>query len=97
MKFCITCGTKLLLIKSGDPKLPAVGSYRSIKIFSNSNWGRTFLGKNEENLDNSWCLIQQLMPSLGYSELFEQEASFLSKLNSHTQIPTVYDYIEQDR
>lgn len=97
MKFCITCGTKLLLVKSNDPKLPTVGSYRAIKIFSNSNWGRTFLGKHEESSDDYWCSIQQLMPSLGYSESFKQEAIFLSKLNSHPQIPTIYDYIEQDR
>jgi WD40 repeat protein len=97
MKFCITCGTKLLLVKSSDPKFPVAGRYRAIKIFSNSNWGRTFLGRDGEKTESSWCLIQQLLPSLGYSELFKQEASFLEKLNSHPQIPKIYDYIEQDQ
>jgi WD40 repeat protein len=97
MKFCITCGTKLLLVKSIDSDRPPSACYRSIKVFSNSNWGRTFLGKNEETNNSSWCLIQQLMPSLGYSESFKQEAIFLEKLNSNSQIPKIYDYIEQDR
>lgn len=97
VKFCLTCGTKLLL----------KDRYRAIQPLGQGGMGRTFLSVDEHRL-KSRCVIKQLLPApeiQGNSkalkkavELFEQEALRLLELGEqHPQIPALLAYFEQDK
>jgi WD40 repeat protein len=92
-KFCSTCGSKLLL---GD-------RYRAIQVLSQGGIGRTFLAVDEQDATKSHCIIKQLSPSNQgtnntekAAELFHQEATRLSELGQHPQIPELLAYFEPD-
>ncbi|MEP0799858.1 serine/threonine-protein kinase [Funiculus sociatus] len=92
-KFCITCGTKLLLKER----------YRAIKPIGQGGFGRTFLAVDEDKPSKPPCVIKQFYPQAqGTStvqkavELFNQEAVRLDELGKHPQIPELLAYFTQD-
>ncbi|NES99086.1 MAG: protein kinase [Sphaerospermopsis sp. SIO1G2] len=93
VKFCITCGTKLLLKER----------YRAIKPIGQGGFGRTFLAVDEDKPSKPSCVIKQLYPQAQGTntvqkaiELFNQEAIQLDELGTHTQIPQLLAYCTQD-
>jgi serine/threonine protein kinase len=92
-KFCLTCGTKLLL----------KDRYRAIKPIGQGGFGRTFLAVDEDKPSKPRCVIKQFYPQAqGTStvkkavELFNQEAMRLDELGKHPQIPELLAYFTQD-
>jgi WD40 repeat protein len=96
-KFCLTCGSQLLL----------KNQYQAIQPIGEGGFGRTFLAFDAHRL-NARCVIKQFFPlreiqgnsqaMAKATELFEQEARQLLQLGEqHPQIPTLFAYFEQDR
>ncbi|HEY9703983.1 MAG TPA: serine/threonine-protein kinase, partial [Allocoleopsis sp.] len=92
-KFCIHCGTKILL---GD-------RYRPLKIIGQGGFGRTFLAIDEAKPSQPKCVIKQFYPQAQGTDnvekakqLFEQEAIRLEELGTHDQIPNLLAYLTQD-
>jgi serine/threonine protein kinase len=93
IKFCITCGTKLLLKER----------YRAIKPIGQGGFGRTFLAVDEDKPSKPRCVIKQFYPQAQGTntvqkavELFTQEAVQLDELGKHPQIPELLAYFTQD-
>ena len=93
MKFCQTCGAKLLLRER----------YRGLKIIGQGGFGKTFLAVDEDKPSKPFCVIKQFLPQMqGTSnvqkaaELFEQEAVRLDDLGKHSQIPELLAHFEQN-
>jgi WD40 repeat protein len=93
---CQNCGSQLRLRNR----------YRPIEALAQGGFGRTYLAVDEDRLDTP-CAIKQLLPqSTGTAiaqetldkmiDLFFQEATQLSKLGEHPQIPTLLAFFEQD-
>ncbi|MBD2771613.1 serine/threonine-protein kinase [Iningainema tapete] len=96
-KFCVTCGSQLLL----------KNQYQAIQPIGEGGFGRTFLAFDAHRL-NARCVIKQFFPLAEIqgnsqaiakaTELFEQEAKQLLQLGEqHPQIPTLFAYFEQDK
>lgn len=92
-KFCLTCGSKLLLKER----------YRALKPIGQGGFGRTFLALDEDKPSKPRCVIKQFYPQAqGTStvqkavELFTQEAMRLDELGKHPQIPELLAYFTQD-
>lgn len=92
-KFCLTCGTKLLLKER----------YRAIKPIGQGGFGITFLAVDEDKPSKPRCVIKQFFPQAQgtntaqkASELFNQEAVRLDELGLHPQIPELLAYFTQD-
>jgi serine/threonine protein kinase len=96
-KFCLTCGSQLLL----------KNQYQAIQPIGEGGFGRTFLACDAHRL-NARCVIKQFFPlpeiqgnsqaMAKATELFEQEARQLLQLGEqHPQIPTLFAYFEQDK
>jgi serine/threonine protein kinase len=93
VKFCQTCGTKLLLKER----------YRAIKPIGQGGFGRTFLAVDEDKPSKPPCVIKQFYPQAQGTntvqkaiELFNQEAIQLDELGQHSQIPALLAYCSQD-
>ena len=93
VKFCLTCGTKLLLKER----------YRPIKPIGQGCFGRTFLAVDEDKPSKPPCVIKQFFPQAQGTntvqkaiELFNQEAIQLDELGTHPQIPALLAYCTQD-
>ncbi|WGV26928.1 protein kinase domain-containing protein [Halotia branconii] len=93
VKFCLTCGYKLLLKER----------YRAIKPIGQGGFGRTFLAVDEDKPSKPRCVIKQFYPQAQGTntvqkavELFNQEAVQLDELGSHPQIPELLAYFTQD-
>jgi serine/threonine protein kinase len=93
IKFCITCGTKLLLKER----------YRAIKPIGQGGFGRTFLAVDEDKPSKPYCVIKQFYPQAQGTntvqkaiELFNQEAVQLDELGVHPQVPELLAYCTQD-
>ncbi|AFZ57121.1 serine/threonine protein kinase [Anabaena cylindrica PCC 7122] len=93
VKFCLTCGTKLLLKER----------YRAIKPIGQGGFGRTFLAVDEDKPSKPPCVIKQFYPQAQGTntvqkavELFNQEAVQLDELGQHSQIPALLAYCSQD-
>ena len=93
-KFCLTCGTKLLLKER----------YRAIKLIGEGGFGRTLLAVDEDKPSKPPCVIKQFLPqaqgtnnSQKAAELFEQEAQRLDELGKHNQIPELLAYLIQEK
>ena len=93
-KFCLTCGTKLLLKER----------YRAIKPIGEGGFGRTLLAVDEDKPSKPPCVIKQFLPqaqgtnnSQKAAELFEQEAQRLDELGKHNQIPELLAYLIQEK
>jgi len=93
-KFCLRCGTKLLL---GD-------CYRSLEIISRGQFGRTILGVDECNPSKPRCIIKQLFPRTQKTiipeeaaQLFQQKVDRLEELGTHPQIPALLAHFTQNQ
>jgi serine/threonine protein kinase len=93
VKFCQTCGSKLILKER----------YRAIKPIGQGGFGITFLAVDEDKPSKPRCVIKQFYPQAqGTStlkkavELFTQEAMRLDELGKHPQIPELLAYFTQD-
>ncbi len=92
-KFCLSCGSKLLL----------KDRYRAIKPIGQGGFGRTFVAIDEDKPSKPHCVIKQFYPQAqGTStvkkavELFNQEAMRLDELGNHPQIPDLLAYFTQE-
>lgn len=100
-KFCLRCGTKLLL---GD-------RYRSIELMGQGRFGRTLLGVDECKPSKPHCIIKQFFSQAQgtdnpeeAAQLFQQKAIRLEELGTHPQIPELladftqkqYHYLVQE-
>ena len=92
-KFCLSCGTKLLLRNR----------YRAIQPLGEGGFGKTFLAVDEDKPSHPHCVIKQFLPQTqGTSnlrkaaELFNQEAMRLDELGKHSQIPELLAYFSQE-
>ncbi|WP_373525511.1 protein kinase [Nostoc sp.] len=93
VKFCRTCGYKLLLKER----------YRAIKPIGQGGFGKTFLAVDEDKPSKPRCVIKQFYPQAQGTntlakavELFNQEAVRLDELGKHPQIPELLAYFTQD-
>ncbi|RUT08185.1 hypothetical protein DSM106972_013530 [Dulcicalothrix desertica PCC 7102] len=93
VKFCLSCGAKLLLKER----------YRAVKPIGQGGFGRTFLAVDEDKPSKPQCVIKQFYPQAqGTStvqkavELFNQEAMRLDELGEHPQIPDLLAYFTQE-
>ncbi|MBH8576860.1 serine/threonine protein kinase [Nostocaceae cyanobacterium CENA369] len=93
VKFCLSCGSKLLLKER----------YRAIKPIGQGGFGRTFLAVDEDKPSKPRCVIKQFYPQAQGTntvqkavELFNQEAVRLDELGKHPQIPELLAYFTQD-
>jgi serine/threonine protein kinase len=88
-KFCLTCGTKLLL----------KDRYCAIKPLGRGGCSRTFEALDRDRLNHP-CVIKLFMmpPDQDWkaTELFNQEAVRLYELGKYDQIPELYAHFEQD-
>lgn len=88
-KFCLTCGTKLLL----------KDRYRAIQPLSSGGCSRTFEAVDQDRLNHP-CVIKLFMLSPEQdqkaTELFNQEAVRLYELGKHDQIPELFAHFEQN-
>ncbi|WP_017659809.1 serine/threonine-protein kinase [Baaleninema simplex] len=93
---CLSCGSRLKLR----------GRYRPTKPLAQGGFGRTYLAVDEDRL-NTFCVIKQLLPQGTGSdatpsthektiELFYQEATQLSLLGEHPNIPTLFAFFEEE-
>lgn len=88
-KFCITCGTKLLLSDR----------YRCLRLIGQGGFARTLLAEDEYKPSRPRCVVKQYFPeaeSQKARELFAQEAIRLEQLEKNPQIPNLYAYFIQD-
>ncbi|MBW4497333.1 MAG: serine/threonine protein kinase [Oscillatoria princeps RMCB-10] len=92
-KVCQSCGTQLGKLRN---------RYRPIKPIGGGGFAKTYLAEDADKL-NELCAIKQLAPSFQGSwqlekakELFEQEAQRLQQLGTHSQIPSLLAYFEED-
>ncbi|NET59093.1 MAG: protein kinase [Symploca sp. SIO2E6] len=93
-KFCLSCGTKLLLRDR----------YRGIKPLGQGGFGKTFLAVDEDKPSHPYCVIKQFLPQTQSTqnlqkaaELFNQEAVRLDELGQHLQIPELLAYFSQEK
>ncbi|HEY9608286.1 protein kinase domain-containing protein [Allocoleopsis sp.] len=93
-KFCLRCGTKLLL---GD-------RYRSLELLGQGQFGRTFLAVDECKPSKPHCIIKQFFPQAQGTEnadeaeqLFQQKAVRLEELGTHPQIPELLAHFTQNQ
>ncbi len=93
-KFCLSCGTKLLLRDR----------YRAIKPLGQGGFGKTFLAVDQDKPSQPYCVIKQFLPQTQSTsslhkaaELFNQEAVRLDELGKHAQIPELLAYFSQER
>ncbi|WP_017654471.1 serine/threonine-protein kinase [Fortiea contorta] len=92
-KFCLSCGSKLLLKER----------YRAVKPIGQGGFGRTFLAVDEDKPSKPRCVIKQFYPQAQGTntvqkavELFNLEAVQLDELGKHPQIPELLAYFTQD-
>ncbi len=93
LKFCLTCGSKLLLKER----------YHAIKPIGQGGFGKTFLAVDEDKPSKPRCVIKQFYPQAQGTntlakaiELFNQEAVQLDELGKHPQIPELLAYFTQE-
>ena len=92
--YCISCGLELVPILRNR--------YRMIEFLGAGGFGRTYLAKDIDKL-NQRCVVKQLAPNAQGTcamnkavELFKQEARQLQQLGEHPHIPFLDAYFEQD-
>jgi serine/threonine protein kinase len=92
--YCQSCGAKLMLMER----------YRAIQLLGKGGWGKVFL--SEDIQADRQCVVKQLLPPIEvqnnpaslqtFLRLFREEAARLSELGHHPQVPTLFDYFEQE-
>lgn len=88
---------------SVQPKAYLNERYRVLDLIGQGGFGRTFLAIEESHSVESPCVIKQLFLIAQNADLqqkvveqFCQEALQLCELGSHSQIPQLFDFFEQD-
>ncbi|NJR21039.1 MAG: protein kinase [Richelia sp. CSU_2_1] len=89
-KFCLNCGTSLLL---GD-------RYRPTKSIAREGFGVALLARDEFKPSQPPCVIKQFLPLEHNNapkaiELFRREAVRLEELGKHPQIPELLAHFEE--
>ncbi|KAM3114115.1 protein kinase domain-containing protein [Phormidesmis sp. 146-33] len=89
---CRHCGTKLRLNDR----------YRAIRLIGQGGFGRTLLVIDESPLTQPYCVVKQFFPQQQdntekAAELFRQEAQRLEALGTHSQIPKLLEFFEEDQ
>jgi WD40 repeat protein/tRNA A-37 threonylcarbamoyl transferase component Bud32 len=91
--FCPSCKTSLIDLKH---------RYHPIKPISAGGFGKTYLAQNLDR-NRELCVIKQFAPQTlderaiaKAKELFEREAMGLQQLGIHPQIPSLFDYFEEE-
>lgn len=89
---CATCQTPLQLKQ-----------YKALRLLGQGGFGRTFLAVDVTQALKPRCVIKQLFPQQQDRKsqekaiaLFYKEAHQLKRLESHPQVPDLYDFFEQD-
>lgn len=88
-KFCLSCGTKLLL----------KDRYRATKPLGRGGSSKTFEAVDHDRLNHPCVIKLFLLPpeqNQKATELFNQEAVRLYELGKHEQIPDLYAHLQQD-
>ncbi|XGV98706.1 MAG: protein kinase [Leptolyngbya sp. BL-A-14] len=73
--------------------------YRLLKPLGQGGFGKTFLARDEQRSEQSFCVLKQLLISDNHqpaTELFRQEARCLAEVGHHPQIPQLLDVFEQN-
>jgi serine/threonine protein kinase len=95
-KYCQSCGQAIALLKN---------RYQIIRPLGQGGFGKTFLAQDTDRRSAS-CVVKQFAPAPGMqsnpqvlqkaTELFYQESDRLLQLDEHPQIPTLFDYFEDN-
>lgn len=108
-KFCLRCGTRLLLGVSAAGHdsaqvAPEELCYRCLKLIGKSRFGRTFLAVDECKPSKPHCIIKQFFPQAQgtdnaeeAAQLFQQKAVRLEELGTHPQIPNLLAHFTQNQ
>ncbi|MGB3492423.1 MAG: serine/threonine-protein kinase [Elainellaceae cyanobacterium] len=83
-KFCLACGSRLLL---GD-------RYRAVQPIGTGQGSRTFLGIDSRRIVDNRCIIKAFSARRGV-EAFRVEAERLEQVRQHPQLPDLLAYFER--
>ncbi|MBW4616975.1 MAG: CHASE2 domain-containing protein [Desmonostoc vinosum HA7617-LM4] len=77
--------------------------YKIVKVLSSGGFSETYVAEDTQRPGNPQCVVKQLRPANPQSEglqlarrLFNSEAQILEKLGTHSQIPQLLAYFEED-
>lgn len=80
------------------------GHYQIIKVLGAGGFSETYIAEDIHRPDHPQCVVKQLKPSSSKSEslalarrLFDSEAKTLEKLGTHSQIPQLLAYFEENQ
>ncbi len=100
-KFCLRCGTRLLLGVS--EAAPQELRYRALELIGQSSYGRTLLAVDESKPSKPHCIIKQFFPQAQGTDdaeeaahLFKQKVVRLEELGEHPQIPDLLAHFTQN-
>lgn len=79
------------------------GRYKIIKVLGAGGFSETYIAEDIQRPEKPQCVVKQLKPATNKPEslalarrLFSAEAKTLEKLGTHTQIPQLLAYFEED-
>lgn len=79
------------------------GRYKIVKVLGSGGFSETYIAEDIQRPGNPHCVVKQLKPANTKPQglelarrLFNSEAQILEKLGSHSQIPQLLAYFEQD-
>jgi serine/threonine protein kinase/Tfp pilus assembly protein PilF len=80
------------------------GRYQVVRHLGGGGYGQTYLAEDTQQSNAATCVLKQLQPQVSDPQhlkiarrLFETEAKVLRQLGSHSQIPQLLDYFEEDQ
>ncbi|MBW4695895.1 MAG: serine/threonine protein kinase [Lyngbya sp. HA4199-MV5] len=82
-----------------QPHLLLQQRYRLLKLLGEGGFGKTFLARDEQQPEPSFCVVKQLLFNSTHPqivELFQQEVQRLAEVGDHPQIPRLLHNFEQD-
>ncbi|MBN3884627.1 MAG: CHASE2 domain-containing serine/threonine-protein kinase [Nostoc sp.] len=79
------------------------GRYKIVKVLGSGGFSETYIAQDTQRPNNPRCVVKQLKPANTKPEglqlarrLFNSEAQTLERLGTHTQIPQLLAYFEED-
>ncbi len=79
------------------------GRYKIVKVLGSGGFSETYIAEDTQRPSNPRCVVKQLKPANTKPEglqlarrLFTSEAQTLERLGTHTQIPQLLAYFEED-